>query len=196
MIGDIAKKVEVESAKNMSKNESFVRAYFSINADPLPPDRTIVSLAFQSDIFQTNMSYSIQYKKIVAKKTLKFETKYPFLIKADFLPKQRKTSSRTGLLRVASYQDLLERAKTDKYIQWLIDWTVLSQTIFDAVQDCPGLLFYFSVNIDAYVLNLRAKGCTEPINKMFIAPEIPDIIEEKQKERFKQYRQNLGYKNI
>lgn len=192
MIGDFSKKVRVESAKNVSKNDHIARAFFSLKSEPLPLDRNLVSLAFQDDIFQTNMSYSIQFKTTVSRRSVRFRTEYPFLIKADFLPKQKVTSTKTGLLRVSSWQDLLERGKTDKHIQWLLDWTTLTQTTFNVVKDNPGLIAYFSVDLERYVAHLKEQGCTEPVNQMFIVPEIMEMISENKNAQMQNYLKSIN----
>jgi len=192
MIGDFSKKVRGESAKKMSRNDSIARAFFSLKSEPLPLDRNLVSLAFQDDIFQTNMSYSIQFKTTVSRQSIHFRTEYPFLIKADFLPKQKATSTKTGLLRVSSWQDLLERGKENKYIQWLLDWTTLTQTTFDVVENKPGLIAYFSVDLERYVAHLKAQGCNEPVNQMLIAPEIMEMISENKNAQMQNYLKSIN----
>lgn len=192
MIGDFSKKVRVESAKNTSKNDSVARAFFSIKAEPLPTDRNLISLAFRDDIFQTNMSYSIQFKTTVSRQSIHFRTEYPFLIKADFLPKQKVTSSKTGLLRVSSWEDLVERGKEDKHIQWLLDWTTLTQTTFDVVKNNPGLIAYFSVDLERYITHLREQGCNEPANQMLIVPEIMEMISETKNAQMQNYLKSIN----
>lgn len=192
MIGDFSKKVGVESAKNTSRNDSIARALFSLNSEPLPPDRNLVNLAFRDDIFQTNMSYSIQYKTNASRKGFIFRSEHPFLIKADFLPKPKATSSKSGMLRISSWEDLVERGKTDKHIQWLLDWTTLTQTTFDVVKDNPGLIAYFSVDLERYVAHLKEQGCNEPVNQMLVVPEIMEMISEAKSAQMQNYLKSIN----
>lgn len=177
----MAKRAEEEIAKNLSKKSPIACAYFSLNAEPLDSNRNIVSIAFLPDVFPTNLFYSIQYKLYNNSRT-KEQRDNPFIIKADFLPQFKEVSNKKGYVRVKSYEDLCELAKTNKHIQWLLDWTTLSPTMFEVVQGCPGLLFYFSVDVDKYVAHLREQGCNEPLSTMFIVPESSILINEHKRE--------------
>lgn len=152
------------------------------------PNRNIINITVQDDIFSTNLSYSIQYKDY-SMSTYSQEQCKPFLIKADYLPPFKKTSTKNGFVRINSYEELVERGKENKHIQWLLDWTTLTPTMFEVVQGCPGLLLYFSLDVDKYVAHLREQGCNEPIGEMLIVPDAPIFIKEEQTNQIRLYEE-------
>ncbi len=174
MIGDFSSKVRDESAKNVSKKSPFACAIFSLDSAPLPANRNLLSLSLQSDLFQTNLIYSVQYKNYSSTIYNRNDCK-PFIVKADFLPQARETSSKFGYIRVNSYDELCEIAKTNKHIQWLVNWTTLIPKMFEVVQGCPGLLLYFTLDVEKYEAHLREQGCNEPLSTMFIIPETTEL---------------------
>lgn len=192
MIGDNSRRIGNETAKNASKNDGIVRAVFRTDSKPLDPNRKAIDLLTDERMFQTNLSYSIQYKPYAVTNQGYNESNNPFVIKADFIPPLKKISSKSGVVRVSSYQDLVERAKTNCFLQWLLDWTTLQEIMFDLAEACPGLLLYFSVDINRYITHLREQGCNETFSSILVFPEIVRGYQEKKTAQYTQYRLNVA----
>lgn len=186
MIGDNSKRIG--TAKNASKSPTFVRAIFSLDGKPLDGTKDFVTLAFDSNIIQTRGDYSMQYKPYFDK-SYSYAQRKPFLIKADFLP-QIGTNRNKEMIRVESYDELLEIAKKDKYIAWLVNWTTLTRNSFDWVQGNPGLFIYFTPDYDRIMAHLIEQGYNGPINRGFVHSELSDSAVELKKEAYNVWLEN------